>query len=365
MKDYYKVLGISKNASGPEIKKAYRKLAHKYHPDKGGDAKKFKEINEAYQVLSDEEKRSQYDRFGRVFDGAQQGGSGQGFDPSQGFDFRSGFSSSNFGFGFEDLGDIFSDFFGGARGGKKRDVRKGKDIQIDVEVDLKDVLHNQEKEIFLKKKVTCSRCKGKGAEPGSELKECFSCRGTGRVQQVNKTFFGTVTRYVICPDCGGEGSKPEKPCNVCKGEGRIDSEEKIKVVIPAGVDSNQVLKVKGKGAAGRRGGSSGDLYIRIIVKEHPDFKRKGDDLIIEHPISFSQAALGDEIEVSTLEGKDILLKIPAGTQSGKVFRVSKKGLPHFSGFGRGDLYVKLDVKIPKKLNKKQKELLEELKKEEL
>jgi len=363
MKDYYKLLGISKNASGAEIKKAYRKLAHKYHPDKGGDAKKFKEINEAYQVLSDQEKRSQYDRFGRVFDGSQQGG-GQGFDPRQGFNFGSGFSSSNFGFGAEDLGDIFSDFFGGSRE-KKRDIRRGRDIQIDVEVSLEEILHNQEKEISLRKKVICSRCKGKGTEPGTELKECFSCRGTGRVQQVNKTFFGNVTRYVVCPDCRGEGSKPEKPCNVCNGEGRIDGKEKIKVVIPAGVDSNQVLKVKGKGDAGRRGGEAGDLYIRIIVKEHPVFKRKGDDLIVKESISFSQAVLGDEIEVTTLEGKDILLKVPAGTQSGKIFRVSKKGIPHFSGFGKGDLYVKLDVKIPKKLTKEQKETLKRLKEEGL
>jgi molecular chaperone DnaJ len=358
MKDYYKTLGVSENAPDTEIKRAYRRLAHKHHPDKGGDPKRFKEINEAYQVLSDKEKRSQYDKFGRVFDGSQGGA-------NQGFDFGSGFGSSNFNFGFEDLGDVFSDFFGGGFKKKKKDIRRGKDIQIDIELDLKEILHDQEKEIVLNKKINCSRCKGKGAEPGSKLKECFSCRGTGQVQQVSRTFFGTVTKYVICPDCGGEGSSPEKPCNVCKGEGRINGEEKIKVVIPAGVDSNQILKVQGKGYAGKKGGSSGDLYIRIIIKEHPVFIRKGDDLILKKPISFSQAVLGDEVEIFALEGKPVLLKVPSGTQSGKVFRISKKGIPHFSGFGRGDLYVELKVKIPKDLTKKQKEILEKLKEENL
>ncbi len=358
MKDYYKILGVSKNASQDEIKKAYRKLAHKYHPDKGGDEKKFKEINEAYQVLSNKEKRAQYDKFGRTFEGASPGGGGFGFDFS-GWQGREG----GFDFEFGDLSDVFEEFFGGGFSARKKDLKRGKDIQVDIEMDLEDVLRDQQKEILLRKYIVCPRCQGTGAEPGTRLNECFSCRGTGQVQQIKKTFFGTVTRYVVCPECGGEGFRPEKPCNVCKGEGRIMGEERITMTIPAGVDSNQVLKVKGKGDAGRKKGAAGDLYLRIFIKKHPLFERRGDDLYIDIPISFSQATLGDEIEIPTLEGKKIILKVPAGTQSGKVFRISRKGIPHFGGFGRGNLYVKLLIKTPQKLTKKQRELLEKLKKE--
>lgn len=358
-KDYYQILGVDKNASAEEIKKAYRKLAHKYHPDKGGDEKKFKEINEAYQTLSSQEKRAQYDRFGRVFEGGFEGAPGWGFGP--GFDFES--MKDRFG-GFDatDLGDIFEEFFGfGSR--RKQDFKKGKDIEVDLEIPLEATLNTQEKEISLYKNVVCSRCHGQGAEPGTPVNECFSCRGTGQVQQIKKTIFGSITRTTLCPECGGEGQRPAKPCNVCQGEGRIKAEEKVKIFIPAGVDVNQVIKVEGKGEAGRKGGRSGDLYIRIFVKKHPVFKRKGDDLFVGVPISFSQAALGDEIEINTLEGKKILLKVPSGTESGKVLRISGKGIPHFSSYGRGSMYVELIVKTPKKLSKKQKELLEKLKQE--
>ena len=360
MKDYYKILGISRNASEIEVKKAYRKLAHKYHPDKGGDEKKFKEINEAYQILSNREKRAQYDKFGQVFEEGQTRG-GSGFDFRQWQKSSQGFDSGIGDLG--DLGEIFEDIFGGNFAGKKRDLRRGNDIQVDIEVPLEDTLVSYEKEIVLEKQVLCPRCKGTGAEPGTPINECFSCRGTGQVQQLKQTFFGTVTRYIVCPECGGLGSKPEKPCNVCKGEGRIKQREKIKITIPAGVDSNQILKIKGKGDAGKRGGKSGDLYLRILVKKHPFFERKGDDLYLQTSISFSQAVLGDEVEIPTLSGKKILLRIPNSTESGKVFRISKKGIPHFAGFGRGSLYVKLIVEIPKKLTKRQKELLEELKAE--
>ncbi len=356
MEDYYKILGVPRSATQIEIKKAYRNLAHKYHPDKGGDEKKFKEINEAYQVLSDKEKRTQYDSFGQVFEGGQ---TGPGFDFRQWQDFKPGFDFEGFG----DLGEMFEEFFGGGVASRKKDLRRGKDIQIGIEIPLEETLADQEKELVLTKQVVCSRCNGKGGEPGTSVKECFSCRGTGQVQQIKRTFFGTVTRYVVCPECSGQGSKPEKPCNVCKGEGRVQKEEKIKVIIPAGVDSNQILKIKGQGEAGRRGGKPGDLYLRILVKRHPVFGRKGDDLYIRKDISFSQVALGDEIEIPTLEDKKILLRVPAGTESGKIFRISKKGIPHFGGFGRGDLYVELIIKTPQKLTKKQKELLEKLKEE--
>lgn len=360
MKDYYKILGVSPDASDDEIRKAYYKLAHKYHPDKGGDEKKFKEINEAYRILSDKEKRAQYDRYGRVFEEVPTGGAETGFEWFWGrpdFDFE---------FDFEDLGEMVEEMFGfGFPRTKKRDLKRGKDIEIEVEISLEDTLKGKKEKVNLEKYILCSRCNGTGAEPGTKIKECFSCRGTGQVQQLRKTFFGSFTRYTVCPECGGEGFRPEKPCNVCKGEGRIRGEEEIEFFIPAGVDNNQIIKILGKGEAGKRGGKAGDLYIRVFVKKHPQFERKGDDLYIEVPISFSQATLGDEIEIPTLEGKKILLKVPPGTDSGKILRISGKGIPHFSGYGRGNLYVKLIVKTPKKITKKQKELLEKLKEEGL
>jgi len=356
-KDYYQILGISREASQDEIKKAYRKLAHKYHPDKGGDEKKFKEINEAYQVLSDKEKKAQYDRFGRVFEG--------GFEPGFDFNWAWGKPGEDFDFDFGDLGDMVEEMFGFGGPRRKKDLKRGKDIEIDLEIPLEDTLKGKEKEITLAKMISCSRCQGTGAEPGTPINECFSCRGTGQVQQIKKTFFGSFTRYITCPECGGEGYRPEKPCNVCKGEGRVRGEEDIKIFIPAGVDTNQAIKIEGKGEAGKRAGKPGDLYCRIFVKKHPLFKRKGDDLYISCPISFSQAALGDEIEVSTLEGAKLLLKVPSGTESGKILRISGKGIPHFSGYGKGDMYVELIVKTPKRLTKEQKKLLDQLRKEGL
>jgi len=360
MKDYYQILGINREASQDDIKKAYYRLAHKYHPDKGGDEKKFKEISEAYRILSDKEKRSQYDKFGRVF----EEGAGAGFEPG-GFDFGSSWGrfGEEFEFDFGDLSEMMEDFFGFGAPKKKQDLKKGKDIEVELEIPLEDVLKGREREITLNKSVTCSRCQGVGAEPGTNVKECFSCRGTGWVQQIRRTPLGSFTRSTTCPECGGEGFKPEKPCNVCKGEGRIKAQEKINIFIPAGVDSNQVIKVEGKGEAGRRTGKAGNLYVRIFVKPHPVFERKGDDLYTKVPISFVQAALGDEVEVATLEGTKILLKIPVGTESGKVLRISNKGVPRFSGYGRGSLYVELVVKTPKRLTKTQKELLERLEQE--
>jgi len=358
-KDYYQILGVSRDATVNEIKKAYYKLAHKYHPDKGGDEKKFKEINEAYQTLSNKEKRAQYDKFGRVFE------EGAGFEP--GFDFGSAFGRQgmDFEFDFGDLSDLMEDFFGFGGVSQKRDFKRGKDIEVEMEISLEDILKGREKEIVLEKYISCLRCQGIGAEPGTRVKECFSCRGTGWVQQIKRTPFGSFTRSTTCPECGGEGLRPEKPCNVCKGEGRIKGKEEIKVFIPAGVDTNQVIKVEGKGDAGKRAGKSGNLYVRIFVKPHSVFKRKGDDLYIKVPISLTQAALGGEAEISTLEGTKILLKVPTGTESGKVLKISGKGVPRFSGYGRGNMYVELVLRTPKKLTKNQKELLERLKEEGL
>ena len=351
--NYYEVLGVSQNASQEEIKKAYRRLAHKYHPDKGGDEKKFKEVNEAYQILSNKERREQYDKYGAS-------------GPAGGFAWGSqgpGTSGFNADFDFEDLGDIFGDLFGfGRKGRKTRNINRGRDINIDIEVSLEETLNPINKDISLYILRKCNRCNGEGAEPGTRQNECFSCRGSGEVQQIKQTYFGSFTQRTICPECQGEGKKPQNPCNVCRGQGRIKREDVINISIPAGVDSSQVFKVSGAGEAGRRGANPGDLYARILIKKHPVFEREGDDIFMSAPVSFSQAGLGDEIEISTLEKTKILLKVPAGTESGKVLRVSGKGIPRFSGRGRGDMYVRLAVKTPKKLTKEQKELLEKLKK---
>lgn len=353
-KDYYQILGLEHNASADDIKKAYRKLAHQYHPDKGGNEQKFKEINEAYQVLSNKDKKAQYDQFGRTQDQP-------GWD--FGWDFESMQDRFGEGFDFMDLGEMFEDFFGFGAPQKRKDLKRGKDIEVEMEIPLEAVLKGQESEIVLYKSIVCSRCQGKGAEPGTAINECFSCRGTGEVQQIKKTPFGSFTRVTICPECGGEGYRPDKFCNVCRGEGRIKTEDKVKIFIPIGVDTNQVIKVEGKGEAGRKGGKPGDLYVRIFVKKHPVFQREGDDLYFSLAISFSQAVLGDEIEVPTLDGVKVLFEVPAGTESGKTLKISGKGVPHFTGYGKGDLYVRLVIKTPKKLTKKQKELLEELKEE--
>ena len=369
MKDYYNILGVNRDASPEDIKKAYRKLAHKYHPDKGGDEQKFKEINEAYQVLSDSSKRGQYDRFGNVFEGGVPGGE-QGFggfrwawgNPGAQGDAEEG---AGFSFDFQDIGDIFDEFFTGGQTERRQETKRGRDIEVELEIPLEATLRQTEEHIHLNKFATCTRCQGVGAEPGTKVSECFACRGTGEVQQIKRTIFGSFTRVGVCPECAGEGMRPGKPCNVCKGEGRVKGEEVVNVNIPAGVDSNQILRVEGKGDAGRKKGRAGDLYIRIAVKKHSLFTRKGDDLYMKKGLSFSQAALGDEIEVPTLEGAPVLLMVLPGTESGELLRVKGKGISHFSGLGRGDMYAQLNIDTPKKLSRRQKELMEELKREGL
>ncbi|MDA1337196.1 MAG: molecular chaperone DnaJ [bacterium] len=361
MKDYYEILGVQKGATLEDIKKAYRRLAHKHHPDKGGDASRFKEVAEAYQILSDTDKRAQYDKFGRVFEGAPGVGGAGGFQWGWGGGAPHEHDSEEFSEGFDfDIGEIFEDFFGG-RG--EKDTKSGKDIEVEIVIPLEATVKGKEEIINLSKFITCARCQGVGAEPATKVKECFSCRGQGQVQQIKRTVFGSFTKVGLCPECKGEGLIPEHPCNVCKGEGRIKGDDAIKVKIPAGVDSNQILKIIGKGDVGRRKGKVGDLYIRVFVKPHNVFKRKGDDLYVKMPILFSQAGLGDEIEAATIEGTKILLTIPPGIESGRVLRVTGKGIPHFSGLGRGNMLVEIEVVTPTKLTKEQKELLERLKNE--
>ena len=373
-KDYYNMLGISKDAGDDEIKKAYRKLAHRYHPDKkGGNEAKFKEINEAYQVLSDKQKRTQYDQFGSAFDQADGGARGFG-----GFDF-SGFSDSfsgggpggvKFEFGGDGGGfeDIFSSAFGGGRKTAAEGRQKGEDISVDIEISLENASMGIKKEIEIYISSVCSKCGGTGAEPGSKINICKTCNGTGQVRKERRTILGTFAQVGVCEDCRGEGKVPEKSCRHCGGDGKVKANKTVKVKIPAGIADGQTIRLSEQGEVGFRPSSGksvpGDLYITIHISRHPLFERKGDDIYYRLETSFSQAALGDNIEISTLSGK-VKLKIPSGIQSGEIIKLRSKGLSHLRGWGKGDMFVIVQVKTPEKLSVKQKQLLDELKKEGL
>jgi molecular chaperone DnaJ len=370
-KDYYNILGVAKGATDDEIKKAYRKMAHKHHPDKqGGDEAKFKEANEAYQVLSDKEKRSQYDQYGQTFEQAQtQGGGFSGFEGfrdfssyAEGFDF-------NFGGGQGGFSDIFGDIFQqagfgsdarGGRGGRNRRRYRGEDIQVDAEIAFQEMADGAEKEVELYKKVRCSRCQGEGVEPGNKKVECGKCEGAGEIRTARRTILGTFQQTSICPDCQGEGKIPEKKCKKCGGNGLTREYEKIKVKIPAGIKDGQTIRLENLGEAGEKGGEAGDLYVNVHVLSDERFSRDGDDIHSEVKISFSQAALGDKIAVETIGG-EVKLKIPAGTQSGETFRLKGHGVKHLSRFGHGDQYVKIQVETPRSLTREQRELFEKLK----
>jgi molecular chaperone DnaJ len=362
--NYYDILGVPKGASDDEIKKAYRKLAHKYHPDKsGGDEKKFKEINQAYQVLSDKAKREQYDRFGQTFEGggfSAGGGSAYGGDFS-GFDFG-GFNKQgdfNFEFGGGDFEDIFSSIFGGARGRTGQAKRRGSDIQVDAEISFEEMVRGTEREITLRKKVACDRCKGTGGEPGTAMKTCPTCHGSGRVQKITRSILGSFSQVSTCSECEGTGQIFEKKCAKCRGRGRTEETETIKVRIPAGIEDGGVISISGAGEAGEKGTSAGDLYIAVHVRPHSKFTRRGLDILSTEYVPFSVAALGGEAAVDTMDGK-LILKIPSGTQSGETFRIKNKGVPEVRGRGNGHQLVKVIVKIPKKLSREQKRLVEEL-----
>ncbi len=370
--DYYQILGVAKGASDDEIKKAYRKLAHKHHPDKtGGDEAKFKEINEAYQVLSDKSKRQQYDQFGQTFDQASRGGAGGGyaqggfggwdFSGFQGFGRQAGGFSSEGGYGDEeDLQDIFANFFGGQGRGGGRRKKRGKDIQVDVEISFEEMITGATRQINLRKRTVCDNCNGTGGEKGSELKTCSTCDGVGRVEKVSRSFFGSFSQVTECPDCLGAGKRYEKKCSKCGGDGRVMADSQIEINIPAGIADGQTLSMNGAGEAGGTGAVPGDLYINVHVKEHKEFQRKGQDILISVQIPFSVAALGGETIIETIEGR-LSLKIPSGTQSGELFRVKGKGVPDLRSGARGNQLVKVIVRIPKSLNREQKRLLEELK----
>ncbi|MBI4549397.1 MAG: molecular chaperone DnaJ [Candidatus Omnitrophica bacterium] len=343
-RDYYEVLSVAKGAPAEEIKKSYRKLALKYHPDRNpGDKQaeeKFKEAAEAYAVLSDPEKRSQYDQFGHSL-------GGRGFSGFEGFE--GAFSD------FSDIfGDIFGDFFGGGRSSRSERGRRGSDLQYNVEITLEEAAAGKELSLNIPRQETCEACQGSGAEPGTHKVSCPECRGSGQIR-ISQGFFMFQR---ACPRCQGEGERIEKPCRVCRGSGRVEKTRKLNVKIPAGIETGSRLRISGEGEGGRRGGSAGDLYVGVVVKEHPVFQRDGEDLHCEIEIPFTVACLGGEVNVDVLDGKSSL-KVPEGTQSGKVFCLHAKGMPSVRSRARGDLYVRVKIRVPTRLTEKERKLLEE------
>jgi molecular chaperone DnaJ len=356
--DYYNILGVDKKASKDEIKKAFHKLAHKYHPDKnGGDDKKFKEVNEAYQILSDGNKRAQYDQFGPSFAQGGFGGQGQqsggGFD---GFDF-SQFTQGGGDFGF-DMGDIFGDIFGG--GGRRAKNRRGADLQTSISLDFKESIFGVEKEIRITKPSTCNTCKGDGAKPGTKLHTCDQCNGNGVVKSVQRTILGSIATTQVCNKCDGVGKIPDEPCQTCKGKGIVNEARTIKVSVPAGVQNGETLRLQSMGEA-IKGGQSGDLYVRVSVTPHKSITRINNDLISTLSIKLTDALLGADYAVETLDGS-MPIVIPAGTKIGDTVVLKHHGVPTGSS-KRGNFIVKLNISLPEKLSKRAKEVIEELKKE--
>ena len=341
-RDYYQILGVDKNSSDREIKSAYRRLAVKYHPDKNPDDKeaeeKFKEAAEAYAVLSDPQKKSRYDQFGH----SGVGGAGGGFDP--------GFTN------IEDIFDLFGfgDMFGGG-GSRRSGVQRGADLRYDFEISLEDAAAGKDAKIKIPRLETCSLCEGFGAEKGSSPETCITCKGAGQTRY-QQGFFSVMR---TCPNCSGKGQIIKNPCKECTGAGRVEKHKNLEVKIPAGVETGSRLRISGEGEAGVGGGMTGDLYVVIHVAEHESFERQGSNLYTSVPISFAQAALGADIEVKTLDGIEEL-KVPAGTQTGTVFRIKGNGMPNLGGRGTGDLYVAVTLVTPKNLSKEQRKLLEQL-----
>src|SRR5687767_627138 len=357
--DYYELLGVQKSATAEELKKAYRKKAVQYHPDKNPGNKEseemFKKVSHAYEVLSDADKRAAYDRYGAAaFEGAGAGAGARGPGGMGGGGFHDPFDIFREVFGQQGGGGggIFEEMFGG--GGGRDGGRDGADLRYDLEITLEEAARGVEKEISFRKNVTCERCEGNGAEPGSKRITCPTCRGAGQIRRSG----GIITFTQTCPTCGGAGKKVEKPCTACRGEGRVPKTTKLNVRIPPGVDTGSRLRSSGNGEAGLAGGQAGDLYIVLTVKEHELFERQGEDLFCEIPIKFTLATLGGNIEVPTLSGK-ASLKIPAATQSGTTFRLRGKGMPSLRGGAQGDQLVRVQVEVPTALSSEQKRILEE------
>jgi molecular chaperone DnaJ len=355
-KDYYKILGVEKNASADEIKKAFRKLAHEHHPDKqGGDEAKFKEVNEAYQVLSNAEKRQKYDQFGSDF--AEQGGFGGGMNWDDFMRAARGGQGGARGFDGMDLGDLFGAFGFGGGGGQRRQKR-GNDVQVDVRLEFRDAAFGVEREIRLMKNNACDVCRGSGAEPGSTMKQCEECKGAGQVRRVQQTILGAMQTVNTCRICSGRGNTPEKRCKHCGGDGVVRSESRYTIKIPAGIADGESIRLTGKGET-VSGGEAGDLYVMVHVQDDPRFVREGFDIYTEKHISYPQAALGADVAVDTLDGEKTI-KVPEGTQSGQRIRLKGLGVPYLQRSGRADHYVQIIVDIPKKVSRKARKLLEEL-----
>ncbi|MFW6150266.1 MAG: molecular chaperone DnaJ [Chloroflexota bacterium] len=343
-RDYYEVLGLPRNASHEEVRRAFRRLAFQYHPDRNRDAEasdRFKEINEAYQILSDPTKRAQYDRSGGTMGSADFGG----------------FSD----FGFGGLGDIFESFFGGTpfTERRRRSPQKGESLRTNVTLSFNEAVFGCEREVEVQRVELCPACEGTGSAPGTTPSVCPECRGSGHVRRVEQSIFGRFSHIVTCPRCEGEGRVTTTPCPECRGQGRVKAKRKVVADIPAGVDDGQRLRLDGEGSAGIYGGRPGDLYIDISVRSHDRFRREGDNILIDLPLNFAQAAIGAEVKVPTLEGSENV-KVKPGTQTGDVLRLKGKGVPHVNSRGRGDELVRVVVVTPENLNKKQRRLLEEL-----
>lgn len=361
-RDYYEVLGVGKNASADEIKKAFRKKAIEHHPDKeGGDEAKFKEVNEAYEVLKDDKKRQRYDQFGHAGVGGASGGGdpfsayGGGFGGAQG---QSAGGGVHFDFGDLGLGDIFGSFFGGGQQRSGR-AKRGRDVETDVVITFEQAVFGTEVELNMVMEDTCEHCKGTTAEPGHELVACDTCKGSGQVMHVTRTIFGNIQQASLCPTCRGTGKVPEKACTVCKGKGTKSKNQEVKLKIPAGIDDGATIRLRERGEA-MANAPRGDLYVNVRVKAHKHFTREGDLILSEENLSMIDAALGAEIEVATVDGP-IAMKIPAGTQSGTDFKLSGHGVPHLRGSARGAHIVTVNVETPRNLNREQIELLKQFK----
>lgn len=356
-RDYYEVLGIGKNASDDEIKKAYRKAAVKFHPDKeGGDEAKFKEASEAYEVLKDGSKRQRYDQFGHAGVGGNSANGGG--NPYEGFGGFGGFNGQNVNFDFGDggLGDIFGQFFGGG-GGRTQGPRRGQDVEVTLQLTFEEAVFGVEEKIQLEMNDECSHCHGTTVEPGYDMKTCPTCKGAGQVNRVMNTIFGPIQQNTTCETCGGRGKVPEKVCTVCRGKGVERQKRTINLKVPSGIDDGATIRLREHGEA-IGNGTRGDLYVHIRVKAHKHFTREGDIILSEQHISMVEAALGTEVDVDTVDGK-VRMKVPSGTQSGTDFKLSSHGVPHMKSDRRGPHIVSIVVDIPTRLSRKQKELLEE------
>lgn len=356
-RDYYEILGVGKTASDDEIKKAFRKAAVQYHPDKqGGDEEKFKEVNEAYEVLKDKQKRQRYDQFGHAGVGGAAGGGSGGFqgNPFEGF----GGQNVHFDFGDGGLGDIFSQFFGGSSQQSSRGAQRGRDIEVTLRLTFEEAVFGLEYPLELEMEDECTHCHGTTVEPGHDMKTCPTCKGAGQQTRVMNTMFGPIQQSVVCETCHGRGKVPEKVCTVCKGTGTERRKVSMTIKIPAGIDDGATIRLRERGEAAEGGGTKGDMYVHISVKPHKRFTREGDLILSEEHVSMVDAALGTEIDVETVDGT-VTMKVSAGTQSGTDFKLSGHGVPHLRGNARGAHIVSIIVDIPTKLSKKQRKLLED------